>query len=91
MNFAGVEFVPESRLTELEARHAAVSKLYAKAKAENERLKADNAAWRRDAWQWPICLAVGMVGMFLFGIWLAGKANQSAPPQTVKTVSTMLV
>jgi hypothetical protein len=91
MNFAGVEFVPEQRLTDLEARHAALKRLYDVTKAERDRLKVDNAAWRRDAWQWPICLAVGMVGMFLFGIWLAGKANQSAPPQTVKTVSTMLV
>lgn len=80
MNFAGIEFVPESRLRELETRHAGVSKTLAATRAKLEKAESDLVHYRRESWQWPICLAVGMVAMFLFGTWLAGKVNCPAPP-----------
>jgi hypothetical protein len=59
-------------MDELERRHEAMTRLYEAAKDE---VKTS----RRERSHWAVALLFGMVAMFLFGTWLAGKVNCPAP------------
>lgn len=61
--------------TLLKQRHEHLHKLYQAAKDERDMLRRERATT-------IVCLFVGMIGMFLFGVWLAGKAGCPTPKPT---------